>query len=157
MADEKKMKNAQNVYNTLCEMLDDKKLRYQKHPEDLVVTFTMRGDDLPMDFVINIDAERELVRLLSALPVQFGADKRMEGAIATSRANYRLIDGSFDYDYNTGRVLFRMTSSFADSLVSKDLMEYMVAVACYTVDDYNDALLLLAKGMMSIEDFFKKN
>ncbi|MDE7394583.1 MAG: YbjN domain-containing protein [Clostridiales bacterium] len=157
MTDDKKVKNAQNVYNTLCEMLDDKDLHYDKHTEDLVVTFTMRGDDLPMQFVVNIDAERQLVRVLSPLPVTFEDDKRVEGAIATSQINYRLADGSFDYDYAKGRVLFRMTSSFTDSLLSKDLFEYMIAVATYTVDDYNDKLFMLAKGQMPIEEFFKKN
>lgn len=155
MEDEKKVKSAQNVYNTLCELLDEKELRYEKHVEDLVVAFTMRGDDFPMQFIVNIDAKRQLVRVLSPLPVTFEDDKRVEGAIATSQINYRLADGSFDYDYAKGKVIFRLTSSFADSLLSKDLFEFMLAVAMYTVDDYNDKLYMLAKGKMPIEDFFK--
>lgn len=156
MTDAKKLKNAQNVFNTMCAMLDEKNVRYNKHLEDLVVTFKMRGDDLPMDFILNIDADRELVRLMSPIPVTFEADKRTIGAIATSQANYSLADGSFDYDYMQGRVMFRMTSSFMDSLISKDLFEYMVAIACMTVDEYNDKFLMLAKGYLSLEDYLKK-
>ena len=156
MTDAKKLKNAQKVYDTLCNMLDEKKLRYDKHPEDLVVTFGMTGDDLPMHFVLNVDANRELIRLMSLVPVQFEGDKRIEGAIATSQANYRLADGSFDFEYKTGRVMFRMTSSYMDSLISKELFEYMIAVACYTVDEYNDKFFMLAKGQMTIEEFFNK-
>lgn len=157
MTDEKKLKNAQSVYNTLCNMLDEKKLKYEKHVEDLVVTFIMNGEDIPMQFVVNIDAERELVRILSPVPVVFDGDKRVDGAIATCQANYRLADGSFDYDYKGGKIIFRMTSSFVDSLISKGLFEYMIAVACYTVDEYNDKFLMLAKGLMPIEEFFKKS
>ena len=156
MADAKQLKNAQNVYNTMCAMLDEKKVRYEKHLEDLVVTFTMHGEDIPMNFILNIDANRELVRLLSPLPLTFEGDSRLKGAIATSCVNYLLADGSFDFDYNSGRILFRMTSSYMDSLVSKDLFEYMVAVAGYTIDDYNDKFLLLAKGKLPLEEFFKK-
>ena len=154
--DEKKLKNAQSVYKTLCEELDGKNLRYEKHIEDLVVTFTMKGDDLPIQIIVNIDAERQLVRLLSPIPVTFGDDKRMEGAIATCQVNYLLADGSFDYDYKQGKVIFRMTSSFIDSLISKELFEYMIAVACYTVDDYNDKFLMLAKGALALDAFFPK-
>lgn len=156
MEDDKKVKNAQNVYNTLCEMLDEKEVHYEKHVEDLVVVFAMKGDDFPIQFIVNIDAKRQLVRVLSPLPVTFEDDKRVEGAIATSQINYRLADGSFDYDYAKGKVYFRMTSSFADSLLSKDLFEYMIAVSSYTVDDYNDKLYMLAKGKLSVEDFFEK-
>ena len=156
MADAKQLKNAQSVYNTMCAMLDEKNVRYEKHLDDLVVTFTMQGDDIPMHFIINIDAERELVRLLSPLPLTFEGESRLNGAIATSCVNYLLADGSFDFDYNTGRVLFRMTSSYMDSLLSKELFEYMVAVAGYTIDEYNDKFLLLAKGKLPIEEFFKR-
>lgn len=156
MSDEKKLKNAQNVFQTLCAMLDEKELKYEKHEDDLVVTFIMRGYDIPMQIVINIDFERELIRLLSPIPVTFEGDKRIEGAIATCQVNYRLADGSFDYDYKQGKILFRMTSSYVESLISKDLFEYMVSVACYTVDEYNDKFFMLAKGQIEIGEFFKK-
>lgn len=156
MADEKKLKNARLVFNTLCGMLDEKDFKYEIHEEDLVVTFGMSGEDIPMNFVINVDAERELIRVLSLLPFEFEEDKRVDAAIATGQINYRLADGSFDFDYKTGRVIFRMTSSYKDSLISMDVFEYMIAVASFTIDEYNDKLLMLAKGTASVDEFFKK-
>lgn len=156
MTDEKKLKNAQSVYKALCEMLDEKDFHYEKHEEDLTITFSMRGEDMPMQFVVNIDAGRELVRLLSPVPVIFDEEKRVEAAIATCQINYRLADGSFDFDFKSGRVLFRMTSSFTDSLISKELFLYMLACASYTVDEYNDKLLMLAKGAIPVDEFFKR-
>ena len=76
-------------------------------------------------------------------------------SIATCQANYRLADGSFDYDFREGKVFFRMTSSYRDSLISQNLLEYMMACAAFTVDAYNDKFLMLAKGQMAIEEFFK--
>lgn len=156
MSDDKKLKNAQNVYKTLCAMLDEKELKYEKHEDDLVVSFILGGDDIPMQFVLKVDAERQLIRLLSPIPAIFEGDKKIEGAIATCQANYGIADGSFDYDYRQGKILFRMTSSYIDSLISKDVFEYMVAVAGYTVDEYNDKFFMLSKGQLPIEAFFKK-
>lgn len=155
MSDEKNLKNAQNVYKSLCAMLDDHNFRYERHDDDLVVTFGMSGEDIPMQFIVNVDAKRDLIRVISPIPVVFGEDKRLEGALATCQANYRMADGSFDYDYSNGKVYFRMTSSYKDSLISKEIFEYMIACASYTVDKYNDKFLMLAKGMMTIEEFFK--
>lgn len=157
MADEKKLKKAKQLYLSLCEKLDEMKLHYDRHEADLVITFTMRGDDIPMQFVLNIDADRQLIRLLSLLPVKFEGDKRVEACIATSQVNYNLADGSFDFDYESGSVLFRMTSSYVDSLISKDLFAYMIAIASFTVDEYNDKFLMLSKGMIPLKDFFKDN
>lgn len=154
--DEKKMKTALSVYKTMCDELDGKKLRYEKHEEDLVVVFDMRGDDLPIRIVLNVDAKRQLVRLISPLPFTVSEDKRMEAAIATSQVNYYLADGSFDFNYQEGKITFRLTSSFLDSLISKAVFEYIVGVTCYTVDEYNDKFLMLAKGSLPLEAFFKK-
>lgn len=156
MSDDKKLQNARTVYKTLCSMLDAKELVYDKHEDDLVVTLTMHGDDIPINLIINVDAKRELIRLLSPIPVVFEGDKKVDGAIATCQANYKLADGSFDYNFKEGKVLFRMTSSYIGSLISEDLLEYMVGVACYTIDDYNDKFLMLSKGQLPLDAFFKK-
>ena len=156
MSDDKKIKNAKSEFDTLCKLLDDRELTYKKFEEDLVVSFIMGGEDIPMQIIINIDSDRQLIRLMSPIPVTFEGDKRIEGAIATCRANYKMADGSFDYDYSSGKVSFRMTSSYMDSLISEEVLEYMIAIACATVDKYNDKFLMLSKGMMKIEDFFKE-
>ncbi|MDE7329572.1 MAG: YbjN domain-containing protein [Clostridia bacterium] len=147
------MKEAQEVYTTVCETLDMKGWRYEKHPEDLVVTFTVNGEDIPMDFVVAVDGKRMLIRLLSRLPFKFAANKRVEGSIATNFANFKLGDGSFDYDLTDGAVTFRMTSSFRGSLISNTAVNYMFNCACATVDDYNDSFLMISKGMLSLKDF----
>lgn len=156
MADEKNLKLAKSVYNSLCEMLDEKNVRYDKQQDDLIISFITGGDDIPMQFLVKVDAERELIRVLSPIPVTFGEEKRVEGAIATCHATYALADGSFDYDFQTGKVLFRLTSSYMDSLISKNLFEYMIIIAIHTVDKYNDKFFMLAKGQMSIEEFCKQ-
>ena len=135
MAEDKKLARAKTVYDTLCEKLDELKIKYEPHEEDLVITFVAKGDDLPMKFVLNIDAKRELIRLLSLIPAKFEGERKVEGAIATNQINYLIADGSFDFDYETGLTLFRMTSSYVDSLISKELFAYMIAVAMMTVDE----------------------
>lgn len=154
MADEKNIKNAEIVYNTLCGMLDDRHWKYDKIAEKSAVHFIVGGDDIPMEFIVYIDAEKQLVRMLSQMPFAFSEAKRVEGAIATCQATYRIADGSFDYDFNTGKILFRITSSFRGSLISKELLAYMVDCSCYTVDEFNDKFLMIDRGMLDVEALF---
>lgn len=156
MASEKELKLAQEAFDTLCNSIDDMEWHYKKDEEKMTVFLEVNGDDIPMEFIIQCDAERQLIRILSFLPFKFSENKRVEGAIVTSYVNYLLADGSFDYNVADGTIVFRMTSSFRESLVGDELFKYMIHVACITVDKYNDKFLMISKGMLSFDDFIKE-
>ena len=71
-----KMANAQQAYDTLCKSLDRRGWKYGKDEAEFVVHFGVNGDDIPMNFIIAVDAERQLVRLMSPLLFKINADKR---------------------------------------------------------------------------------
>jgi hypothetical protein len=155
MADLKETKQAQNAFNTLCGMLDDHGWKYHRDDEKLCIECGANGEDLPIDIRINVDADKQLVTLLSQLPFKVPEDDRVLGAVAISAANYNMVDGNFDYNLASGSIIFRLTTSFRESLVSKDVFEYMLFVSCATIDNYNDKFLMLIKKAMSLEDFIK--
>ena len=140
MADEKNLKLAKSVYNSLCEMLDEKNVRYDKHQDDLIISFITGGDDIPMQFLVKVDAERELIRVLSPIPVTFGEEKRVEGAIATCHATYTLADGSFDYE------------GIRKAINPKTKLITIQRSKGYATRP-TDKFFMLAKGQMSIEEF----
>ena len=108
-----------------------------------------------MDIRIEVDAERLLIILMSDMPFTVPEDRRTALAVAVSCANYGIVDGSFDYNYLTGHIVFRLTSCYRDSLIGKDLLEYMLYCSCYTIDHYNDKFLMVAKSDMSNEEIAK--
>ncbi len=157
MADNKKLMYAKEAFDTLCRSIDNIGWTYKKMEDELKIMFGVGGDDIPMNFLIIVDAERQLVRILSLLPFQMNEDKRVEGAVATCIINYALADGSFDYDIESGHIMFRVTSSFKESLLGEELFKYMVSIACFTVDKYNDQLCDLNDGKMTLGEFIEKN
>ena len=153
MAEANETALAKTVYCDLCAALDKRHWKYQKHDDDLVVTFEVSGAGIPMEFVIAIDSERQLLRVFSKLPFTVPKDKRMDLAIATCAASYELADGSFDYDIETGDIAFRLTASFRKSKIGDGLFEYLVDCSCAVVDAYNDKFFALCKGLITINDF----
>lgn len=156
MVDEKKMELAKQVYQTLCDAIERRDWNFEKDEEKLLVHFGVNGDDIPMQFILIVDAERQLIRVMSPLPFKMSESKRMEGAIAACAASYGMADGSFDYDLSDGAIVFRMTASFRESLIGEGLFQYMISCSCAMVDKYNDQFLALDKGIMSITDFISK-
>lgn len=156
MVDEKKMELAKQVYQTLCEAIERREWNFGKDEEKLLVHFGVNGDDIPMQFILIVDAERQLIRVMSPLPFKMSEAKRMEGAIATCTASFGMVDGSFDYDLSDGTIVFRMTASFRESLIGEGLFQYLISCSCAMVDKYNDQFLAIDKGIMSITDFIAK-
>ena len=153
MVDKNNLEQAQATFATLCRALDNREWNYRKNEETLTIECGAQGDDLPMEFNIKVDASRTLVLLFSHLPFVIQEDKRLDVAIAVSAINNVLVDGCFDYNISDGNIFFRMTNSFIDSKLGEEVFAYMVFCACHTIDEYNDKLLMLAKGMLSIEQF----
>lgn len=157
MAEEVNMKKAKEVFDSLVKMLDERDWKYEKHEEDLLIKATIRGEDLPVTFIVLVNAKSEVVQFISSLPFNMPEDKRVDGAIAVCKANYGLINGSFDYDLSDGEIRFRLTTSYRNSILSDDLLEYMIMVSASTVDNYNDKFFMLAKGMMTVQQFIEQD
>lgn len=155
MADERELKHAQSVYETVCRALDAKDWKYKRHDEDLVVSCGARGDDLAIDLLIMVDPKVQVISVISPMPFKINEDKRVEAALAVCMANYGLINGSFDYDISDGEIRFRLVSSFRESILGEELINYMVLVAASTIDKYNDKFLAVSTGVMTFEQFVK--
>lgn len=155
MADENKLKQAKAAYKTLCEMLDGDDWHYEADAEELAITCSARGEDLTMKLKVRVDPERLIISLYSPMPFAVPLERRKAAAIAVCAANRNIVDGSFDYDFTDGTICFRMTACYRDSLIGKDLFEYLMYVSCATIDAYNDKFLMVAKSKMSVEEIIE--
>lgn len=155
MADEKNIKRANNVYETICNAHDKIGFKYEKYPEDLVVKLGIAGDDFPMELLYVVNAEVECVSLYSYLPFSIPEDKKTDIAVAVAIANYGLINGSFDFDMDEGRIRYRLVSSYIGSILGEELFLSMTANVSNTVDMYNDKFFMIIKNMMTLDQFIE--
>lgn len=156
MAEEMNMQKAKQVFATMIRMLDTRGWHYEKHEDDLLIKSGIRGDDLPIEFIVVVKPQQQIVQFLSRLPFSIPEDKRVDAALAVCVANYGLVDGSFDYNLSDGDITFRLNSSYRESTLGEDLFEYIIMCAAATVDNYNDKFFMLAKGMMTVQQFLEQ-
>lgn len=158
MATDKK-KQAETVYNTIIRHLDGAGLKYKTmpgHGDDLMINFTMKGKDLPMEFFIVVDVDREIIMIKSPEFTTFPAEKINDAALAVCAINYAIADGSYALDIKDGNIMWTMTSSFAGSLISEEVIHYMIAISIITVDKFNDMFMMLNMGILDIDTFLEK-
>lgn len=155
MVEERVMKQAKSVYETICKSLENNGWNYTREEEDLVIRCGIRGDDLPMDIVIIVNPKAQVVSLFSPMPYKIKEDKRVEAALAVCVANNGLVNGAFDYDLSDGSIHFRVVSSYRESILGEELFNYMIMIAAGTVDIYNDKFLMISNGMMNFQQFLE--
>ncbi len=144
---------AVEIFQSFCAFLDSNEWKYDKDEGDLSITIRAIGDSLPIDFIIQIDKDRDLIKLLSPFVYKIPDEKRMELAIATCIATNRLADGSFDLDMESGRIFFRMNVCYAGSKIGEGLFSYMIGCSMATIDAYCGKMFALGKGYLSLDDF----
>lgn len=157
MVDEAARANALKTFETLCKTLDSHEWKYDKNEEALTIDCGARGDDLPMPVKIRVREDRQLVCLVSHIPIEVPENKRIETAAAVSMINYRLLNGCFEFDIQEGRLFFRMSASFIGTELSQEVFSYMLFVSLRIIDDYNDKFEALANGTLSLDAFLPQD
>ena len=92
------------IYQIFKKHLEQQKFHFEERAEELIISLTVHGDDLPQPTIIRVMDERSLVQVLSPLPTKIPEDKRVDTAVAVCVANYGMINGSFDFDMTDGEI-----------------------------------------------------
>lgn len=145
----------ESVFETICRTFDRIGYTYEADEESQTIISAVKGDDIPMPVRFVVRPDREIVMLYSVLPFDINPENRMEVALALTVINNNLIDGSFDYDITEGKIVYRMTACYRDSVLGTGLFEYMLSITLSTVDDFNDKLFMLNEGIMDFDQFMR--
>jgi len=150
------MSNARDreIYQLMCAALDERGWKYKRNDEDCAVVYGMEGDDLSMEFLISV--HNEAVYSYSMIPAKMDEKDRVQGAVAVAFVNNQLSDGCFDYELQTGKIMFRVGYPILDAVPGNALFNHLIDYAGWAVDRYNDGFLMLAKGMIELDAFIKK-
>lgn len=144
--DKKQLKQAQALYKDVCKALKSEGWSFQEHEKDFVITTGARGDDLPIPVIININGDTGNLSIYSELPFSIPENVRNRLAVAINIINFSIVNGCFDYDYNTGRVVFRICQYYRDCEPGVEAIMHLLMTACITTDKFNDRLLYIAKA-----------
>lgn len=156
MEENKELERATQVYEKILQILEKDEWKYERNDENLAVRFTVRGDDIPMDFTVYVDPSPGLLRVQSWLPFEINKDKMIDAAVAVCAINLRMKNGSFDFDFSDGTIRFKVTQTCIDGQLDEEVFRYLLFLSSYTVDEYNDKMLMLSKGGLKLEDFLEE-
>lgn len=147
----------QTLFEKCCACLDDGGVKYSvdRIEDSDIINFTASGDDLQMNCTIRFIGG--VVSLYSLIPARFSGEKLVEGIMAVNEINRKLVFGSLDFDSKEGIVIYRVTNCFNDCAVETGgIFMELIRILLRSVDDYNDKLFMLSKGMLNFSEFMEE-
>ena len=143
------------VYDMIKKHLQGVDFSFDEHREDLAITLTVHGDDLPIRTIIRVLEDKDVVSIRCPMPGHIDEDKRMEMAVAVTVANYGMINGGFQMDMSDGELTFNLSQTYRGMQLSDEAIRYMLGIAFNTTDKYNDRFFMLNKGVITLEKFIE--
>lgn len=151
---EQQLKGAKRVFDTMIDFLEDAKLNYERDDENLAVTLGLSGEDLPMVFNMRVIPGLEAIVCASVFPFTVPEDKASEVSLIINLVNVKMQLGNFEFNPADGRISFRVSSNYTDSIIGKNLFAMLLTIANTMVEEYNDKFFMYIKGKIDIDDFF---
>lgn len=156
MATEVQKKAAEKVFNTVVKHLDNMEFVYEQLEapgDDYMLRLEIKGEDLPIVIFIVVDADRGIIMVKSPEFATFPPDKLDIAAKAVCAINYVIADGSYALSLEDGSIMWTITSCFRGSLVGEETIAYLMGASLFTLDHYNDRLLMLKMGALDLDTF----
>ena len=141
-------------YATMCEALDLQEFKYEKVEDKNMIQLGFQGDQGEILINIHFDVDRCLLSVMNLLPVSFGKEEVL-ATIAIAHTNYQLLEGWFLMDPESGKICFKLTSSYYETNLDHEHMRYMIALSYEMSNKYAGIFHRLANGTLSLQDYLQ--
>lgn len=142
-----------DIFGKMTAALDEMGWKYDKDEAHGVVRSGVNIGDYYVNLVMVVKERNDVIQLLAKLPFSAGEDYQVDTVMALAVANYGLIDGSFDFDFNGRNIFFRLSACVKDCEMGGGLIKYIITTAASTVEHYISKFADIACGKLALETF----
>lgn len=146
---------SKQIYNSLCEVMQDIHFSYDKKEEELVILSGAQGKDLPISVMLRVSDEGQIVSFVSVIPVNVHKKMLNNVIIALNEINMYLLDGCFAYDTRQSRIVFRSALTYRDAQIGKGALKRMILLSLSAVDSFNGKLQKIVEKEMSVQEIIE--
>ena len=154
--EELSMRKARSVYRKLTEAIAENGWKYKADDDKLIMVYGIKSEEKeePVNFIVKVDAERQLILLETRPIITFNADVLISAAEAVCTANVILADGCFDLKLKSCELIYRQALSFRSSTnLSVGAIKYLLSYSVFAVNSFLGKLKLVNDGKISGAEF----
>lgn len=149
MATERQTALARENFEVLCKTLDAEGIKYEKNDEKFTIQTGIRGKNSDILMAIKLTEDFSVVSIFCPVNIEVPENYRAECAIAVSRINFAMLDGSYDFDPKGGALIYRITTCYEESVLNEETFRYLIFTALQTSDEYHAVLKTVVEKAMT--------
>jgi len=124
--------------------------------EKQVIITSATGDNGTYRIIIDLKADEKIVIVYVYLPCKAPTEKRLAVAEYTTRANYGLVIGNFEMDFQDGEVRYKGALEYADGELTNGMIEQLLQKSAYTMNRYFRGLMRVIYGDVEALDAIRE-
>ena len=150
------MKKASDLYQTVTDFLKEVGYRYDEVPTDnpdvRIARADLQGENGAWRFYVEAHEDTRTVICYSILDTRIPKERRQAVADFLTRANFALILGNFEMDFDDGETRYKTSLTVGEDRLTAVLLGPLVAANTFTFDRYLPGLMRVAFGDKKPED-----
>jgi hypothetical protein len=124
------------IFDTLVEYLEEDDWKFNIIKEDAALMLLFRGQAGSWQCLASVEEEKSWLTFYSILPSNAPEDKRADVAEFLTRANYGLVIGNFELDFNDGEVRYKTSVDVEGGELTSKMIENLIHANLMTMDRY---------------------
>jgi hypothetical protein len=134
------------AHETLIQHLDEHDVKYMVNSDDHSVYMNLYGTVGTYQIVARVDDGAGLFLVCGRLPVRAPAGAVPAIAETITRANFELLNGRFEMDFDTGDLQFQIAEILSGVSLDEEVIERMIRTTLRMLDTYMPAVLSVIYG-----------
>jgi hypothetical protein len=134
------------LFESLVDYLTEDDWKFSVVKEETAVTLNFRGEAGSWQCFANVDEERQWFTFYSILPSNIVEEKRDDVAEFITRANYGLVIGNFEMDYDDGEVRYKTSVDIEGGELTPKMIENLMRANLMTMDRYFPGIMSVVYG-----------
>jgi hypothetical protein len=134
------------LFEAVVDYLTEDDWKFNVVKDDTALVLSFRGRAGSWQCFANVDEERQWFSFFSILPSNVPEDKRAAVAEFVTRANYGLVIGNFEMDFNDGEVRYKTSIDVEGGDLTPKMIENLMQANLMTMDRYFPGLMGVLYG-----------
>ena len=142
---------SESIIEVIRRYCDDDGIRYRSLDERTIQA-GFQGNNFTYHMLVRSREGHQQAILLTIVPVKVQSEQRLAVAEFLCRANYGLMLGNFEMDYDTGEVRYKTSVDVEGGALTTGMVKTLVHVNLSTADKYAKGLIsVLYRGMTAAQ------
>lgn len=134
------------LFEAVIDFLAEDDWKFVVVREETAAVLNYRGHHGSWQCFVNVDEDRQWFSFFSILPASVPEDKRLDVAEFITRANYGLVIGNFEMDFNDGEVRFKVSVDVEGGDLTSKMIENVLGANLTTMDRYFAGFMAVIYG-----------